>query len=593
LKKPIKSKSIYETVFSVIDVETTGMSAKYGRITEIGVVKISNGQIVEEFSSLIDPQQFIPVGITHLTGITNDMVYGKPKFEEVYPKLKKIICESSDVFVGHNASFDFGFVNESLDRINEEKCTLPTLCTCRLARRLNQKLPSKSLSSLSKFFRLKRRRSHRAIDDAKATAQILIHFIDRLIEEFHVETLNELLAFQYRKIYGMNKIPKSLMRIKVDLQNVPERPGVYFMKNKKEDVIYIGKAKNLKDRISSYFYHNVSHTRKVKRLIGLVRKFDYEVTNSELSALMLESSLIKLHKPKYNSAIRKYRRMPFIKLDVQHDYPRVIKTYEMKADGAKYYGPFRSSLTVNSLIDRINKSYKLRKCDDVILKPSVDANPCMYHEIDQCNAPCNFTQSRKEYNLEVRKIENYISFEGSGAVKQLENKMNELAEKTYFEEASFVRDELLDLKKVVLNIELTSSEINLKNYVLKCRDYSRENTFEIFFVINGKLVHKFVIDSNVEIDEDEERNLLEEIQNFYFGGSLFSELSMNLKQKYTVQELDQINIITNWICLNNTQSIVFKVTHQSKLKDILKFIYGAKHRHTKNLNRSLKKLTHN
>ncbi|MGH2574766.1 MAG: exonuclease domain-containing protein, partial [Ignavibacteria bacterium] len=330
-----------DITFIVVDVETTGLNASHNRITEIALVKVLNGEIVSEFSSLVNPEQFIPPYISALTGITNELVYDKPKFEDVIPNIRTFINGSNgtkSILAGHNINFDYKFLNESFNRAGAENLSLSTLCTCRLARRLERKLHSKSLGSLSKYFRIKVRRRHRALDDAKAAAYILINFLDRLINEFAIETLDEVLSFQYKKIYGLSKIPKKLKRIKLDLQNIPARSGVYYMKNKKDIILYIGKARNLKERLSSYFYHNISHTNKIKKLIRQVYKIGYEVTPSELSALILESRLIKQHNPKFNSAMKRYRKYPFIKIDEKNRFPRAEKTYEVNLDGAKYYG---------------------------------------------------------------------------------------------------------------------------------------------------------------------------------------------------------------------------------------------------------------
>ena len=153
--------------------------------------------------------------------------------------------------------------------------------------------------------------------------------------------------------------------------------------------------------IRDSFYHNTSHSTKVKKLVRFVHKVEWETTGSELSALLAESRMIKSHKPRFNSAIKSYRKFPFIKIDVNRAFPKVQKVYEILPDGAKYYGPFASSFTVNNLIERINRLYKLRKCDDINLRPVKNHSTCMYFEIGQCGAPCNFTSTAPEYHLSL------------------------------------------------------------------------------------------------------------------------------------------------------------------------------------------------
>lgn len=276
IKKNILSQDIKNSVFIVTDVETTGLNPFIHRITEIALLKVFNGEIIDEYSALIDPCQFIPPHIIHLTGITNEMVYGKPKFNEIIPDIKNFIgCDNGDpvhensaiILAGHNISFDRKFIDSSFTRAGAAKLNIKPLCTCRLARRLHRSLPSKSLSSLSKFLGITNKNQHRAMGDARAAALIMIDFLDKLVEEYEIETIDEILSFQYRKVYDVEKISKRLREIKVDLKHIPRKPGVYYFYSKNGTLLYVGKAKDLKDRVSSYFYHNTSHSRKVKNLI--------------------------------------------------------------------------------------------------------------------------------------------------------------------------------------------------------------------------------------------------------------------------------------------------------------------------------------
>lgn len=571
--KQIENSLIKDTNFLVVDVETTGLSAGGSRITEIAFVLVNNGRIKDEFSALINPRQFIPRYITELTGITNEMVSDKPDFKEALPVIKKFINDINGLFVlcGHNVSFDHRFINSSLERAGEQKLNIQTLCTARLARRLKLGLQSKSLYSLSRHFKIHVSRRHRALDDAKATAVILINFLDKLVDEFDYDTLEELLSFQHKKIYEPQKLPANIKQIKKLLKDIPALAGVYYMKNKEDEIIYIGKAKNLNYRLRSYFYHNVSHTGKIRRMIREVKKVDFETTGSELSALILESRLIKKLKPKYNSATKRYSRFPFIKIDLQNNYPKIEKTYEVKIDGARYYGPFKSSFTVNSLLERINKLFRIRKCDDKKLVPGKNRSSCMYYEIKQCDAPCNFTQSHRSYSAEIKRVIEFLEAETStSAVKELEVQMHGFADEMKYEEASHIRDRINDLKRVILNMELTASEVNLKNFVIKCKDGSSDDSFELFFVAGGKLIKNI----KLEQQEYEERmaEISELVENIYFRGNLFGSVYLNSTGRFTREELDSMKIISNWVCLNNSPGTLLKINSKTSAGKILKFV---------------------
>ena len=569
--------SLHDTVFTVFDVETTGLSAESNRMTEIGIVKMRGGEIIDEYETLMNPGEFVPPYITQLTGITNEMVHKKPPFEELAQGILDFIKGGDTVFPvlgGHNVRFDYSFLNTSLLRAGYNKLDYPALCTARLARRLSRALPSKSLDSLKRHFGIHAKRKHRAIDDARATAQILAIFIEQLVNEFEFETVDDILGFQHRKIYDETKTTPRFRKIKIDLKEVPKQPGIYFMLNKKDEIIYIGKAKNLKERLGSYFYHNVSHTSKIKKLVRYVHKVDWECTGSELSALLAESRMIKTHKPRFNSAIKSYRKFPFIKIDVQRTFPKIYKVYEILPDGAKYYGPFASSFTVNNLIERINKLYKLRKCDDINLKPAKSHSTCLYHEIGQCGAPCNFTSSGPEYHREVKRVDKFLlSDSEEGAVRFLEREMEIAAEEMNFEHASHIRDNINDLKKVMLNIELTNSIVELQNYIIKCRNDNDENAYEIFLMVNGKAAKTFIINEDSKTDNDYLENIKEEINYLYFHGALFKDFVFSKAyHKFRIDEIDTLKIISNWVYRNYKPSRILKMTAKTRIEDVMKFI---------------------
>jgi len=563
-------QNLSNSTISVIDIETTGLSADYNRITEIALVKISNGKIISEYSTLVNPEQFIPPYITGLTGITNELVHGKPTFKQVYPDIKKKIESSAAALGGHNVSFDYRFMNSSAERYGFEKITLPSLCTCRLARRLNLPVHSKSLDNLSRFYGIKRSRAHRALDDARATAKIFINFIDKMVREFNLETLEEILSFQHRKIYGYVKPSAKMLELRKAAKDFPESPGVYMMRNKDDEIIYVGKSSNLKKRAGSYFYHNTSHDVKTKKLLRHVRKIEYQTTGSELSALIFESRLIKKHKPDFNSAGIRYKRLPFIKIDVQNDYPKAVKSYDIKLDGARYYGPFRSSRTVNALLETINRDNYLRNCREMKLKISKERIPCLYHQIGQCMAPCNFTQSLKEYRKSVNNAMHWLESQTTdSAISVMEQSMNTLADEMMFEEAAYVRDRITDLRRVLTNLELTSSDFKTQDFILKCSGGIGNRSKEIFFVLGGKLIKNNVINS--DFNENEIEN---DIDNIYFKGNLFGKPLYNVSKNFTPEDMDTMKLILNWVYHNNSQETLYKIQKGTKTKDIVDFVIG-------------------
>ncbi len=558
--------NIQDVIFVVCDVETTGLSPVYNRITEIALIKVQNGEIIDKFTSLINPQQYIPREITRLTGISNEDVLNKPSFGDLSQKILSFIecSENKIVFTGHNVSFDYKFLYHSFEREGIH-IDLKTLCTCKLARRMLKNLRSKSLLNVAAYYKIKIERQHRAFDDSFATYKILMNFLDTLNGEFEHDSIGELLAYQNKKIYnGENKSPV-LKNIKMTLIDFPRLPGVYFMKSRNGEILYIGKAKSLRERISSYVGHNSEHSDKIRKLLKSVRTIEYETTNSELSALILESHLIKKHKPRFNSAIKRFRFHPFLKIDVQNSFPKVEKVYEIENDGANYYGPFRSGQTVNKLLKDIKEEFKLRKCEQKIIKPSANNSACMYLEIGKCNAPCNLSQSQKDYAEEVKKVHEFItSHDGHSAQQEYEIRMNEFSENMDYERAAFLRDRLQDLKKVLSYQKVITSAINGKKIIIKC---SNESGKEIFFIQNGKLVKTCQITIDNGYDQ---RNILDELSET--TEYLFFSLSKYVRHKFNPSEKDEIKVISNWLALNKDKNTFLEITDQHSIEDVMNFL---------------------
>jgi len=560
--------NIQDAVFIVCDVETTGLSPVDNRMTEIALIKIEDGEISDRYTTLINPKQYISNFITNLTGITNEDVFDKPEFSEISGKILEFIDFNNPllIFSGHNVSFDYKFLKTSFDRAeNSFQIDLPTLCTCKLARRLLPSLKSKSLSSVAKHFGITQKRMHRAYDDTLVTAKILQKFLIILQEEHDCNYIEDVMRFQNIKIYSGNKKPPALRRIKMKMSDVPEDPGVYFMKSRSDEILYIGKAKNLRDRVSSYFRHNEQHTEKIKKMLAQVASLDFNITDSELSALILESRMIKFHKPRFNTAIKRFRFHPFIKLDIQNDFPKIESVYEIENDGAYYYGPFSGRATVRTILKEIKDNFKIRKCESRQLKSSKKNSNCLYFDIGICDAPCNETISKDEYKSEVQKVHNYIiGNNGASVQSKLLDMMKEASGELNFEKAAFMRDRLNDLNRVMSYAKVITSAINNKKIVIKCDTDSKR---ELFFIHNGKLLKTYTI---IKSDEFDQRNVLEELDEY--TEYLYFTLNKFVQHKYTAEELDEIKVISNWLAVNRDKSKFIEISEDIRKEEIIKFM---------------------
>lgn len=563
---------IYDATYIVCDVETTGLSPVYNRIIEISLIKIQDGEIVDKFVSLVNPKQHIPRLITNMTGIANEDVLDKPAFEEISGKIIsffKTDNPENTIFVGHNVSFDYKFVFESFKRLRKPVyIKIKTLCTCKLARRLLRKLKSKSLSNVANHLGIIQKTKHRAYDDTLATAKILLVFLEQLQDEHNLDNVDDVLKFQNTKIFTEEKQSPALKRLGIKLKDIPSNPGVYFFRSTSNEILYIGKAKNLKERLSTYFHHNSELPYKIKKLISNIRKLEYEITNSELSALILESRLIKRYKPRFNTAIKRFRFHPFLKIDIQNDFPKVEKVYEIENDGANYYGPFSSRATVNNLLREIKENYLIRKCESKKLKASKSNSNCMYFDIGQCEAPCNRTITKEKYREEVEKVHNYITESNGSSAQGIYKKLMVLfSEKFDFEKAASIRDRLKDIEKVMSYQKVITSAINNKKIIIKCNDTTKQ---EIFFIHNGKLLDTYLIDKDNEYDQ---RDILGEITET--TEYLYFSLSKYIKHKYTAEELDEIKVISNWLALNRNKNSFLEISESHSKEDLINFIIKA------------------
>ena len=340
---------IDQATFVVTDTETTGLNPTGSRIIEIGAVKIRNGEIIDRFCSLVNPGHHVPRQITRLTGITTPMVFAAPPASEILPAYLEFLGDG--VLVGHNVSFDRKFIQYEMRRAGINGSLGPALCTKRLARRLLHALPSKSLQSLKRHYGVQTARQHRALDDAEATAEVFMRLLAAMRNESGVDTIPEILRYQNQRLYADRTMPANVRRIRDGiLQTVPSVPGVYLFKSSSNVLIYVGKARDLNARVRTYFTGVDSHPYRIRQLVKAVRNVDFIPTPSELSALILESRLIKRHKPTFNRAQVRYRNFPFLKL-ASGDAAKLEWSYEILDDDYEYFGPLGNRREAERLVE--------------------------------------------------------------------------------------------------------------------------------------------------------------------------------------------------------------------------------------------------
>ena len=234
--------------------------------------------------------------------------------------------------------------------------------------------------------------------------------------------------------------------IEEELKKLPKKSGVYLMQDELDNVIYVGKAINLRNRVKQYFQSSKNHSIKIKHLVKNINYFEYIVTDSELEALVLEDNLIKEHRPKYNTMLKDDKSYPFIKVTVNEEYPRVLFARKQGRDKekAKYFGPYTSSKAIKNIIDLIRKIYFIRTCNRNLPRDIGKDRPCLYYDIKQCKAPCQDYISKKDYRKSIDDALEFLSGNYEPITRQLKEKMTEASNKLEFEKAAEYRDLLFE-----------------------------------------------------------------------------------------------------------------------------------------------------
>ncbi len=454
-----------EAPFVVFDLETTGTSAKEGGITEFGAVKISRGEVVEEFSTLVNPEAPISPFVIRLTGITNEMVADAPKIGEVLPRFEEFV--EGSVLVAHNSPFDCSFVKAAR---RGKPLPNPVLDTLRLARILVPGLPRYRLSSLAAHLGIRQMPNHRALSDASATAGILLKLLG-MLDDAGVRTVGEAAALRG----GGKKRTKPQKHHLAD--GVPNTPGVYYFVDEHGTVLYVGKAKDLRVRVRTYFSGGDGR-RKIGRLVAEISKVEYTETDTELHALILEAREIKRLLPRYNSAGRGDRPGWFIKLDAREPYPVPERVNESGGeDGVVFLGPYRSAGVLEACMEALGRIFPLRRCSGY-------GEPCFYGQMGRC-APC-IGMSREDYESEV--VEGIAKLlRGEGGEEHLARIVAErdrLAKELEFEAAARLRDLISGIERIRLVRTLSSAE----GLQAVAAPSTEPGLIEVFILSEGRLV---------------------------------------------------------------------------------------------------------
>ena len=340
--------------------------------------------------------------------------------------------------------------------------------------------------------------------------------------------------------------------IQEELKKLPKCPGVYIMHDEADTIIYVGKAINLHNRVRSYFRKNIGRGPQIDKMVTLIRRFEYIVTDSELEALVLENNLIKEHRPKYNTMLKDDKTYPYIKVTVGEAYPRVLFSRMMKKDHSKYFGPYTSAAAVKDTIELINKLYQLRTCNKNLPKDCGSDRACLNYHIGQCMAPCQGNIPEDVYRENVKKALDFLNGNYQEILKELEQKMQEASENLKFEEAIRYRDLFNSVKQVAQKQKITGSGGEDKDVIALACD-GTDAVVQVFFVRDGKLMGREHFYMTHVSETPPAQILLDFVKQFY-AGTPFIPRELMLQE-----EIEDTEILEQWLTKRKGARVYIKV----------------------------------
>ena len=346
--------------------------------------------------------------------------------------------------------------------------------------------------------------------------------------------------------------------IEEELKKLPGKPGVYIMHGEKDEIIYVGKAISLKNRVRQYFQSSRNKGAKIEQMVTHITRFEYIVTDSELEALVLECNLIKEHRPKYNTMLKDDKTYPFIKVTVNEPYPRVLFSRTMKKDKAKYFGPYTSSTAVKDVIELVRKIYMVRSCNRILPRDCGKDRPCLYYHMKQCTAPCQGNVSEEEYKKNIAQVLHFLNGNFKETIEQLTEKMMAASEEMRFEDAAGYRDMINSIKRIGERQKITTYGEEDKDIIAVAMDESedlreQDAVVQVFFMRGGKLIGRDHFFLRVARGDTKAQVLSSFLKQFY-AGTPFIPAEIMLQT-----EIEDGEVIEDWLSGRRKQRVHIRV----------------------------------
>ena len=346
--------------------------------------------------------------------------------------------------------------------------------------------------------------------------------------------------------------------IEDELKKLPGKPGVYIMHGEKDEIIYVGKAVSLKNRVRQYFQSSRNKGAKIEQMVTHITRFEYIVTDSELEALVLECNLIKEHRPKYNTMLKDDKTYPFIKVTVNEPYPRVLFSRTMKKDKAKYFGPYTSSTAVKDVIELVRKIYMVRSCNRSLPRDCGKERPCLYYHMKQCTAPCQGNVSEEAYKQNIGQVLHFLNGNFQETIDQLTEKMMAASEDMRFEDAAGYRDLINSIRRIGERQKITTYGEEDRDIIAVAMDESedlreQDAVVQVFFMRGGRLIGRDHFFLRVARGDTKAQVLSSFLKQFYAGTPFIpAEIMMQT-------EIEDGEIIEDWLSARRKQRVHIRV----------------------------------
>ena len=331
-----------------------------------------------------------------------------------------------------------------------------------------------------------------------------------------------------------------MFHIEEELKKLPSLPGVYIMHDKHDAIIYVGKAISLKNRVRQYFQKSRNLGIKKEQMVEQIERFEYIVTDSELEALVLESNLIKEHKPKYNTMLKDDKNYPFIKVTTGEEFPRIMTARSMKKDKSKYFGPYTSAGAVKDVIELTRKLYHLRTCSRVLPRDIGKERPCLYYHIKQCYGPCQGYVSKEAYREQVDALLEFLNGNHKNVLKDLKEKMYQASEEMRFEDAAQYRDLMQSVERIGEKQKITDHPGEDKD-IIALAEEGLDAVVQVFFVRDGKLIGRdhFYMKT---VPGDTRSMILSSFLKQFYAGTPFIPREIMIQD-----EIEDQDLIAQWL----------------------------------------------